>query len=225
MRRKIIGCKGYYQIESDSGIKGDGESNSPPAAIRLYLFLIYIRPKDGDFVVFKKNPLPPVRFLLFRLTYIDTYLNLFTLKSAIMSKTITQTVVFKDHSAVALYNQYLNPAGHSAAIGAPVRINKKQGSSFSAHNKYITGKNLQLVAGRLIVQSWRGSDWKKTDLDSTLVLHFEQKDKDALLHMVHVNVPDDQSKGVAGGWTTHYWTPWKKYLSQKKKSKSIANKH
>ena len=132
-----------------------------------------------------------------------------------MAKTILQTVVFKNTTPETLYEIYIDAKKHSEATGGKAKISSKVGSSYSAWDGYITGKTLQLVKGKLIVQSWRSSDFKSGDLDSTLILQFEKKGNDAVVHMVHVNVPDHQAAGVKGGWNDFYWTPWKKYLAKK----------
>lgn len=130
-----------------------------------------------------------------------------------MPKTITQTVTFKNQKAAALYSMYLDSKLHTMITGgAAAKINAKEGSSFSAHGGYCFGKNLQLVKDKLIVQSWRAADWDKNDMDSTFILSFEQKGKDAVITMVHANVPDNQAAGVKSGWTDYYWKPWKEYL-------------
>ena len=130
-----------------------------------------------------------------------------------MPKTITQKIVFKNIPAATLYNTYIDSKEHSAAIGAPVKIQKKEGSIFSADGNYITGKNFQLAKDKLIVQSWRASDWSKSDPDSTFILLFEQNGKDGIINMVHANVPDKEFEGIKKGWNDYYWRPWKKYFS------------
>lgn len=133
-----------------------------------------------------------------------------------MSKTIIQQVVFKNTTAKELYSIYMDAKKHTAAIGATVTIQDKEGAKYTAHGGYITGKNLQLVKDKMIVQSWHSSDFKKGELDSTFILQFEQKGKDALLSMVHANLPDHQYQTVKDGWNEFYWKPWKKYLSKTK---------
>jgi activator of HSP90 ATPase len=132
-----------------------------------------------------------------------------------MAKTILQTVVFKNTTPETLYDIYMDAKKHSKAIGGGVRISSKIGSSYSAWDGYITGKTFQLVKGKMIVQSWRSSDFKSNDLDSTLILQFEKKGSDSVLHMVHANVPDHQYTGVKSGWNDYYWKLWKKYLTGK----------
>jgi len=94
-----------------------------------------------------------------------------------MPKTIVQRIVFKNISAATLFNTYTDAGEHSASIGASVKIQKKEGTKFSADDNYITGKTFQLVNNKLVVQSWRASDWSKSDIDSTFILFFEQEVK------------------------------------------------
>src|SRR5579862_9632790 len=131
-------------------------------------------------------------------------------------KTLTQKVVFKNTTPEQLYELYMDSKLHSLTTGAPAKISKKEGASYTAHDNYIKGNNLALVPNKLIVQSWRASDWKKSDLDSIFMLQFEKSGKDSVLNMVHANIPDDQAEGIKSGWTDYYWKPWKAYLSGKK---------
>lgn len=130
--------------------------------------------------------------------------------------TISQKVVFKETKKESLYDLYMNAKKHSEATGSPAKITEKEGSSFSAFDGYIVGKNLMIVKDQLIVQLWRGSDWAKKDPDSVFMLSLEQKGKDALLNMVHANVPEKQVDDLAKGWRDFYWKPWKKFLTGKR---------
>ncbi|HTA27737.1 MAG TPA: SRPBCC domain-containing protein [Bacteroidia bacterium] len=131
-------------------------------------------------------------------------------------KTLTQKVIFKNTTPEELYEMYMDAKMHSMLTSAPAKITKKEGSSYSAHGDYIKGKNLNLVPGKLIVQTWRGSDWKKTDLNSIFMLQLEKKGNDAVLNMVHANIPDNEAEGIKSGWNDYYWTPWKAHLAGKK---------
>ena len=83
----------------------------------------------------------------------------------------------------------------------------------SAHQGYITGNNLRLVRGKLIVQTWRAMNWNPDDVDSIFILAFEPKGKDVAMTMIHANVPDEHLAGVDKGWYDHYWNPWKQHLA------------
>jgi activator of HSP90 ATPase len=132
-----------------------------------------------------------------------------------MAKTIVQKVVFKNTTPKALYDLYMDAKLHSLIAGGPVKISNKEGTDFSAHNGYITGKNLHLVKDELIVQAWRGMDWDKNELDSLFAIKLEKKGKDTVLHAVHALVPDKAAAGVDKGWHDHYWKPWKQHLAGK----------
>lgn len=129
-----------------------------------------------------------------------------------MSKTIVQKILFKNTTAQVLYDLYMDARKHSLTTGGKAKISAKEGSLFNVYDGYATGKNLQLIKGKLIVQSWRASDWDNNAVDSTFIINLETKGKDVVLHAVHANVPDDQAKALSDGWHEYYWQPWKEYL-------------
>ena len=118
--------------------------------------------------------------------------------------------------AARLYAMYLNPRTHKAITGSKVVINARAGSKFSAFDGMLSGRTLYTVPGRLIVQSWRSTDWKKDDLDSTVVLRFTALGRTGRIDLAHFNVPDDDYRGVTNGWKKYYWLPWRKYLERRK---------
>lgn len=130
-----------------------------------------------------------------------------------MSKTIVQKVLFKNTTAKDLYDLYMNPAQHSEVTGSPAKISSREGGKYSAYDGYITGKNLQLIKDRLIVQTWRAEEWSQDDVDSTFIINLVPKGKDVILHAVHANVPDNHAESLKKGWHDHYWVAWKKYLA------------
>ena len=107
----------------------------------------------------------------------------------------------------------MNTEQHSKAIGAPASINDVEGSHFTAHDGYITGKNLQLIKDRLIVQNWRAQSWSPDDIDSTFIIYLEPRGADTMLHAIHANVPDDAVEGLDSGWHKMYWEPFKLFLA------------
>jgi activator of HSP90 ATPase len=138
-----------------------------------------------------------------------------------MGKTIIQKIIFKKATAKTLYELYMSAKLHSLIIGGPVTISQKVGARFRAFDGYITGKNLQLVKNELIVQSWRGSDWNAKAKDSTFLISFEQKGPDALINVVHANVPDKAVSSLDKGWHDHYWKPWKQWLAGKQITRPV----
>jgi activator of HSP90 ATPase len=131
-----------------------------------------------------------------------------------MTKPIHQSVVFRARPE-ELFEIYLDSEEHTAATGAPARLSRKAGGSFTAWSGQLRGRNLIITPGRLIVQAWRATHWKASDLDSILVLQFSKAPGGGRVDLVHVNVPEHDHKGVSQGWPKYYWKPWKKYLEQK----------
>jgi activator of HSP90 ATPase len=129
-------------------------------------------------------------------------------------KTITQKVQFKA-SPKELYGIFLDSKKHSLATGAKAAVSAKVGGPFKAWDGHLWGKNLVLVPGRMIVQSWRSTSFKKEDSDSVLILTFDKIGSGTLLTMVHAVVPDHDAEGITKGWHQFYWVPMKKYLGEK----------
>ena len=109
---------------------------------------------------------------------------------------------------------YLSSRKHSAITGHKVTIGARPGAKFRAFNGALSGRTLQTVPGRLIVQAWRSTAFHKGDPDSTLVLRFTAKGRKGRIDLVHVNVPDHDYRGVNNGWKNYYWKPWRKYLGR-----------
>jgi activator of HSP90 ATPase len=133
-----------------------------------------------------------------------------------MAKHIRQKVTFKKTKPKSLFNLYMNAKQHAYIAGSPVKISSKAGAPFSAHGGYITGNSIYTVKDKIIVQTWRGSNWDAGDPDSIFSIILEPKGKDTVLHAIHSNVPETHSASIEKGWFDHYWKPWKQHLSGKK---------
>lgn len=131
-----------------------------------------------------------------------------------MAKTIQQTVKFSA-SPARLFNIYMDSKKHSAATNSRATVSRKVGGKFTAFDGALSGRMLAVVPNRMIVQAWRGSNWKKTDLDSVLILTFSKAPGGGRVNLVHANIADQRHASIQRGWTTYYWKPWKAYLRRK----------
>ncbi len=113
-----------------------------------------------------------------------------------------------------LYRVFMDARRHGAAIGSTARIEPRVGGRFSLFDNSITGKTLHLVPGKLIVQTWRGSHWAKSDPDSILVVRFSGSAKAGRIELLHEGVPGHDHAGVKDGWTSFYWKPWKVFFGR-----------
>jgi len=128
-----------------------------------------------------------------------------------MPRTIQQRVTFRAPPD-KLFDIYLSSRKHTAATGAKAVMSRKVGGKFTAHGEHLKGRNVAIVPKRLIVQAWRAANWKKSDLDSVLVLAFSKAPGGGRVSMTHVNVPDANAASITRGWRDYYWKPWKAYL-------------
>jgi len=132
-----------------------------------------------------------------------------------MPKTIQQSVTLPA-TAAELYRMYLSPRHHAAITGAPVKIGARRGSAFNAFNGALSGKMLHTRPGRMIVQTWRSTNFGSRDLDSILILTFWPRGRSGRIQLVHANVADRDARGVTEGWKKYYWRPWRKHLTKKR---------
>ena len=142
-----------------------------------------------------------------------------------MPRAIQQSIVLKA-SPKALFDAFLDSRQHSAITGAKATTGRRPGMRFSAFDGALSGRNLMIVRDRLIVQSWRVSNWKKTDADSVLILRFSPARGGTRVDLTHVGVPAHDHKGVTKGWRSFYWLPWRTALAQAsgKRAKPPARK-
>jgi uncharacterized protein YndB with AHSA1/START domain len=136
-----------------------------------------------------------------------------------MPKTIEQAITF-GVPPDRLYHLYIDAHEHETACGAwgKATIVPRVGGRM-AMAPHITGKFLHLVPGRMVVQTWRGSNWKKSDGDSILTLTFQRVRRGTKLVMVHTNVPEAHARSIGSrtsGWHAHYWRPWRAYLNKRR---------
>ncbi|HZT18211.1 MAG TPA: SRPBCC domain-containing protein, partial [Dongiaceae bacterium] len=101
--------------------------------------------------------------------------------------TLTATI---PASAREIYDAWLDSLAHSEMTGSRARVSSEVGAEFSAGDGYITGRNLELVPGKRIVQSWRTTEFADEHEDSTVTITFDEKGDGTLLTLTHSNVPD-----------------------------------
>jgi activator of HSP90 ATPase len=75
------------------------------------------------------------------------------------TKSIRQIVLFRVPPR-EVYEALIHSKKHAAFTGSGARISRKVGGRFSVFDGYATGKNVELVEGKKIVQTWRAGDWE-----------------------------------------------------------------
>lgn len=116
-----------------------------------------------------------------------------------------------------IYAMYLDPRSHAAITGSPVTILAHPGAKFSAFGGALGGTILHLVPDRLIVQTWRSDMFKRSDLDSILILTLTPRGRNTtVIDLQQLNVPPQDFAGVTHGWELYYFAPWREYLRKRK---------
>ncbi|MHA2401323.1 MAG: SRPBCC domain-containing protein [Promethearchaeota archaeon] len=106
-----------------------------------------------------------------------------------------------------IYEAFMDSKIHSKFTESKAVISREVGGKFSVFEGALTGKNVDLIQDKKIVQTWRseGENWPK-GYYSTITIDLEPVDEGTLI------VPEDAYESVKEGWTTYYWDPLKELL-------------
>jgi uncharacterized protein YndB with AHSA1/START domain len=123
--------------------------------------------------------------------------------------TLTATI---PASPVEIYQAWLDSIGHSEMTGGEATMSDEVGADVTAWDGYISGRNLELVPGERIVQSWRTTEFGDEDEDSIITVVLQEVDEGTLLTLEHSNVPDAHRSYEEGGWQSNYFEPMVVYF-------------
>jgi uncharacterized protein YndB with AHSA1/START domain len=127
--------------------------------------------------------------------------------------TLTTTI---PASAQKIYEAWLDSLAHAEMTGSEAVMSDEVGDEVEAWDGYITGRNLELVPGKRIVQSWRTTEFTDEHEDSIITVTLEETEGVTLLTLVHSNVPKEQIRYEQGGWQKHYFEPMQEYFAKDK---------
>jgi len=129
-------------------------------------------------------------------------------------KILKQKVIIPSATPQDVYGALMDSKKHSEFTCSPANIDPKVGGTISAWDGYITGKNLELEAGKKIVQEWKTTEWPEGYPPSVLELTFRKVDEGTEIMMVQKDVPADQASMYDEGWYESYWDPLKEYFEK-----------
>ena len=132
-----------------------------------------------------------------------------------MPRSIKQTVTIQA-TPQEIYEALMDSRRHAKFTGGSARISRKVGGRFSVFDGYASGKNLKLVAGRKIVQTWRADDWPEGHY-STVNFALAKTGRGTRLMFTQTNVPGKYVRSVRKGWTDFYWKPLKAMLARSRR--------
>lgn len=101
-----------------------------------------------------------------------------------------------------VYTALTNPATIQLWTGEPAEMKTEAGSEFSLWDGSISGKNLEFVPGKKIVQQWYFGDQAEASI-VTLKLHPHKLGTS--VELKHINIPDDDYNDIVEGWNINYF--------------------
>jgi activator of HSP90 ATPase len=100
-----------------------------------------------------------------------------------------------------VYSAITNPYTIELWSGYPAEMSTEPGSEFSLWEGDITGKNLEFIQDKKLVQEWYfGEQPEKSIVTITI---FPDKDNSSVT-VEHTNIPDEEFVGIAEGWREYY---------------------
>ncbi len=88
--------------------------------------------------------------------------------------------------------------------GAPASIDAEAGGAFSCFGDMITGRNIELVPGKRVVQAWRAGNWPD-GLYSIVRFELAAEDGGTRIGFDQSGHPADQEPHLEDGWHKMYW--------------------
>ncbi|MHA2289556.1 MAG: SRPBCC family protein [Promethearchaeota archaeon] len=132
----------------------------------------------------------------------------------IKKKSIEQEIIISS-TPHEIYEVFMDSKKHSKLTESKSIVSREVGGSFSIYEGALSGKNVELIQDRKIVQTWRGNgeNWSK-GYYSTITLVLEPVDQGTLIKFTHTEIPEGAYESVKEGWTTYYWDPLKEMFPQ-----------
>ena len=127
-------------------------------------------------------------------------------------KTLSQTVNFKNTTALQVYELLMNERHFKAFTGEEASIMRQAGGKFKAYGDYINGVTVELESPKKIVQRWRAADWEDKNHYSTVSFEISQNGNDAVLNFTQHEIPEKNYNKTKQVWNDHYWDRMKAYI-------------
>ena len=101
-----------------------------------------------------------------------------------------------------VYNALTNPATIQLWSGEPAEMSTEPGSEFALWDESISGKNLEFVPGKKIVQEWYFGDQEEKSI-VTIIIHDHKQGSSVELRQT--NIPDEDFENIVEGWNVNYF--------------------
>jgi activator of HSP90 ATPase len=116
---------------------------------------------------------------------------------------IHQEVTFSAAPA-RIYQALVDSKRFGELTGAPASGDSTEGAPFSVFGGHITGRHVDLVPGKRVVQAWRAKTWPE-GLYSIVRFELLAEGSGTKLVFDHDAFPADMKDHLAKGWQSNYW--------------------
>jgi len=100
-----------------------------------------------------------------------------------------------------IYSAITNPYTIELWTGYPAIMSEVPDSEFSLWDGDITGKNIEFIKDKKIVQEWYFGDRPEK---STVIITIHPDKEDSVVTVEHTNIPDEDFTDIAEGWREYY---------------------
>ncbi len=94
----------------------------------------------------------------------------------------------------------------------PTMISRVAGGAFSLFGGYVTGRNIELVPDKRIVQAWRPMTWAP-GIYSIAKFELTTEGSGTKIIFDHTGFPQGTAEHLAEGWRENYWNPLARFLA------------
>lgn len=101
-----------------------------------------------------------------------------------------------------VYSALTNPYTIELWSGYPAVMSEEPGSEFSLWEGDITGRNLEFVKNRKLVQEWYFGEQAEKSI-VTISIKADRENSEVTVE--HTNIPDSEFAGIAEGWREYYF--------------------
>jgi activator of HSP90 ATPase len=96
-----------------------------------------------------------------------------------------------------IYSALTNPYTIEIWSGYPAVMSEEPGSEFSLWEGDITGRNIEFIKNKKVVQEWYFGDREEKSIATVMI---RQERDNSLVTVEHTNNPDDDFNDIAEGW-------------------------
>ena len=110
-----------------------------------------------------------------------------------------------------VYRALLDPREFAKMTGATAEIDPEEGGRFVCFGGYITGRHVELIPSKRIVQAWRTKGWPE-GVYSIVRFELQADGLKTKLIFDQDGAPEGEVSHLGPGWGKQYWEPLKKQL-------------